>query len=118
MIEFEDGNEVDADEFRILVRSALSEGLLADSCPDVGTVLRHLDVADKSYREADEIASNESVGVWLRKHSEVRRQIRTAAQATRGAMLRNVVTRNAQKLPGVDLDAVDWEHLAAVAMGE
>ena len=112
MIEFEDGTEVEADEFRILVRSALSEGLMSECCPDIGTVLRHLDVANGSYREADAIASNESVRVWLRKHSEVRKKLRTVPQATRGAMLRNVVTRNAEKVPGVDLDAVDWERIA------
>jgi hypothetical protein len=118
VIEFDDGSEVDPEEFRILVRDALSEGPLSDCCPDVSTLLRHLDVANGSYREADAIASNESVRVWLGKHSEVGKQLQTAAQATRGAMLRNVVTRNAEKLPGVDLDAVDWERIAAVTMGQ
>lgn len=111
MIQFEDGNEVDADEFRIMVRSALSEGLLSDTCPDVGAVLRHLDVANESYRKADAIASNESVAVWLGKHREVRRQLQTLPPAKRGPMLRNLATRNAEKLPGVDWDVVEWQRI-------
>jgi hypothetical protein len=113
VIRFEDGNEVDTDEFRTVVRSAFRDGLRSDGCPDVGMVLRHLDVANKSYPEADAIASNESVGVWLSNHPEVRKALRALPVATRAAMLRNLATRNADKLPGVDLDVVEWRRLAA-----
>ena len=113
MIHFEDGSKVSVDEFCMTVRAALSEGLMAEQCPDVGAILRDLEVSDFSYPAAEALASNESVRVWLGKHVGLRRRLQALPRATRAGMLRNLATRHADQLPSVHLDAVDWECLVA-----